>query len=57
MNTTAPDFVCLECRAREGKAVTLVRGVNDLETWCKQHNRQDILDAWDYNQGISPSEV
>ena len=33
-------------------------GFNDLETWCKQNNRQDILDTWDYEKNkCFPNEV
>lgn len=56
-SSKSEDFKCLACLAREGRAVTLVRGINDLETWCKQNNRTDILKAWDYSQQIKPSDV
>ena len=26
----------------------LVIGENDLETWCKNNNREDLLIEWDY---------
>lgn len=36
----------------------ILPGYNDLETWCKKHNRQDILDAWDYKENkILPNEI
>lgn len=28
-------------------------GKNDLETWCKNHNRQDLLEEWDYEKNKS----
>ena len=31
----------------------LVQGVNDLETWCKENNRQDLLSEWDYDKNGS----
>lgn len=37
----------------------LVSGVNDFETWCKNNNRQDLLNEWNYkrNNGLKPSEI
>lgn len=36
----------------------VVKGFNDLETWCRYNNRQDILDAWDYERnGCRPDEI
>ena len=36
----------------------LVIGENDLQTWCFQNNRKDILDAWDYDvNAIKPTEI
>lgn len=33
-------------------------GFNDLETFCKENNREDLLDEWDYDLNeIKPSEV
>ncbi|MBR6548784.1 MAG: zinc-ribbon domain-containing protein, partial [Clostridia bacterium] len=33
-------------------------GFNDLETWCKQNNREYLLDEWDYEKNtILPSEI
>lgn len=28
----------------------LIIGENDLETWCKANNRDDLLDEWDYEK-------
>lgn len=37
----------------------LILGQNDLETWCKQHNHQELLAEWDYekNSPIEPELV
>ena len=36
----------------------LLIGYNDLETWCHQHNREDILDSWDYKKNCcGPKEI
>lgn len=37
----------------------LIQGVNDLETWCKENNREDLLDEWDYeeNGDLKPCDV
>ena len=34
-------------------------GINDLETWCKENDRQDLLDEWDYekNGNLRPSNT
>ena len=34
-------------------------GINDLATWCREHNRQDILDEWDYekNGDLTPQSM
>lgn len=35
-----------------------VRGVNDLSTWCRNNNRLDLLDEWDYDKNeFTPSDV
>lgn len=37
---------------------TVVSGINDLETWCKNNKRQDILDEWDHEKNsTSPIEI
>ena len=44
------------CPVCAGKVI--VRGINDLESWCKENDRQYILDEWDYEKNsILPSEV
>lgn len=44
------------CPVCAGKVV--VSGINDLETWCRNNNRQDILDEWDYEKNnIFPTET
>jgi very-short-patch-repair endonuclease len=39
--------------------VKIVYGVNDFETWCKQNNREDLLDEWGYdkNDGLVPQDI
>ena len=32
-------------------------GANDLETWCKENNRLDILNAWASDNKFKTSEV
>ncbi len=36
-----------------------IRGINDLETYCKNNNRIDLLEEWDYekNKPLKPSDV
>ena len=44
------------CDVCAGRRV--LSGFNDLVTWCKMHNRQDILDSWDYElNDVTPQEV
>ena len=45
------------CPYLSGKAVW--RGFNDLETYCKENGRLDILSQWDYekNGALKPSDV
>lgn len=34
------------------------KGINDLETWCKQNNREDILSLWSEENGsLKPCDV
>lgn len=42
-----------------GNATKLIRGMNDLETWCKQNHKETILQFWDYdrNDGLKPVDV
>lgn len=36
----------------------ILPGYNDLETYCKINNRQDVLDSWDYEKNRkSPAEI
>lgn len=28
----------------------LIQGVNDLEIWCKENGREDLLEEWDYEK-------
>ena len=36
-----------------------IKGINDLESWCKQNNREDLLSEWDFtkNVGITPDTI
>ena len=52
-NRTVKNSGCPYCSNQ--KALT---GFNDLETWAKKNNRDDILQDWDYNLNCKkPSEV
>ena len=46
-NLLKPD-VCPICAGRPINR--FYQGINDLETWCKKNDRQDILDDWDYDE-------
>lgn len=37
----------------------VIRGVNDLKTWCKENSREDLLKEWDYekNGELKPCNV
>ena len=37
----------------------LLQGYNDFETWCKNNNRQDLLEEWNYekNNGLKPCDI
>jgi hypothetical protein len=36
----------------------VLKGFNDFETWCKNNNRIDLLNEWDYdNNKYKPSEI
>ncbi len=47
---------CPYCSGTNKRAI---KGVNDLETWCIQNDRQYILDEWDAqkNEGLTPDMV
>lgn len=49
--------LCPKCQASKGKYTSLMVGANDLETWCKENNRLDILNAWASDSKFKPSEV
>lgn len=38
---------------------SVIIGKNDLETWCKQNNREDILQEWDFatNAPFTPQSI
>ena len=47
------DHACPYCSNNK-----LLPGFNDLETWCKLNNRDDILNIWDYDKNfIDPSNI
>ena len=36
----------------------LLKGFNDFETWCRNNNRNDLLEEWDYEKNkLLPSEI
>lgn len=44
------------CPICAGKVI--ISGINDLETWCRDNDRQYILEEWDYEKNtVLPSEV
>lgn len=47
---------CPFCSGTNKKAI---KGVNDLETWCRQNDREYILDEWDslQNGNLTPDTV
>ena len=52
-NRTAMNSGCPYCSNR----LTL-QGYNDLETWCKNNNRVDLLREWDYEKNsILPTQI
>lgn len=57
LNRTTQNGNCKACSARVGKATRTVIGINDLETWCKQNSRQDIIDAWSPRNRIPMSRI
>ena len=48
---------CPACRAREGRGHKVLPGYNDLETWCKENNRLDILAEYSPKNKLKPSEI
>ncbi|MBD5543463.1 MAG: hypothetical protein HDR01_04240 [Lachnospiraceae bacterium] len=47
------------CPFCSGTNKRAIKGVNDLETWCKQNDREYILDEWDeqQNEELAPDMV
>ena len=41
------------------KVEHIIKGINDLETWCKQNDREYILEEWDalQNGELTPDMV
>lgn len=33
--------------------VKIKKGINDLETWCRNNRREDLLEQWDYKKNLS----
>lgn len=48
---------CPACAAKAGKARHLVPGYNDLETWCKENDRLDLLEEYSPKNPKKPSEI
>ncbi|WP_158588928.1 zinc-ribbon domain-containing protein [Butyrivibrio sp. XB500-5] len=55
-NRTTKNTGCPYCCIPPKKVLA---GFNDLETWCIENERNDILEEWDYskNQGLLPKMV
>lgn len=52
-NRTKMNSGCPSCAG-----VILVKGINDLETWCKNNNKEFLLEEWDYQKNLKkPSEI
>lgn len=47
---------CPYCSGTNKKAIT---GINDLATWCKQNNKEYIIDEWDYDKNgeLTPEKI
>ena len=48
---------CPMCKHKIGKYHILVQGDNDLETWCKINNREDILIEYSGDNELKPNEI
>lgn len=55
--TTSSKVGCPECRFAEGRYHKLVPGVNDFETWCKQHGLDVLLSEYSPNNAKKPNEI
>lgn len=47
---------CPICNGKQLGGKT-IKGINDLETWCKKNNRQDLLQEWDYEDNSKDNDV
>ena len=47
-NRTSNNVHCKSCSVVD--RAKAIKGINDLETWCKNNNRQDLIDEWDYEK-------
>lgn len=54
---TYNNYGCPNCSAKKGNYTRLLKGVNDLETWCKENDRLDIIQLWSQKNKLKPSEV
>lgn len=54
---TYNNYDCPNCNAKKGNYTRLLKGVNDLETWCKENDRLDIIQLWSQKNKLKPSEV
>ena len=55
-------YLCRSCKLKTSYAAGLKkskRPTKSLEMWCKENNRQDILDSWNYelNKDITPADI
>jgi hypothetical protein len=55
-------YYCLQCAlklfANENTRKTQLKNSKSFEQWCIEHNRQDVLDRWDYELNkYKPNEI
>ena len=48
---------CPMCKHKVGKYHILVQGENDLATWCKEHNREDLLIEYSKENRLKANEI
>ena len=51
-NRTGKNTGCPFCAGQK-----VIPGINDLETWCKQNERKEILKEWSDKNTIRPNEI
>lgn len=54
---TAARCGCPYCAFEKGNYKMLVPGINDLETWCKENNRLDLLEEYSIENELYPNEI